>query len=692
MPPLSQPPRPWQTRGVKSQWKDEDARATIEHYRADPRVNEDIALRVYTSRLIGRDPRLVLHGGGNTSVKTVIVDDTGREVRVLCVKGSGWDLGDIEPEGLPAVRLESLGVLRERETLSDEEMVNAQRTRLIDSSAPNPSVETLLHAFLPHKFIDHSHADAILALVDQPQAEVMVGEIYGSRLAVVPYIMPGFDLAKLAAETYERNPDVEGLLLLEHGLFTFGETARESYERHIAALDAAEQYIAARAKKSPVERTDRPAPPFEAVAPILRGRLGEGARYYLLERRRSPAIDAFLARTDLASVSQRGTATPDHVIRTKRTPLLLELTPDMDAAAIDAHVQERLVSYRTDYVQYVERESSAKQREVSPLDPDPRVILAPGIGLIAAGPSEKAAGIAADIYQHTIDVIEGAEAVGRYTPLATSDLFDMEYWSLEQAKLGRAKPKPLQGRVVYISGAAGGIGAATAAAFGKAGASLYLTDRDEDALATIAGTLGARHEVVDVTDEARVRASVEHCVKAFGGLDGVVSNAGTAPQGDITRVSSEELKQSFEINFFSHQYLASAAVAVLRAQAMGGFLCFNASKAAFNPGKDFGPYAVPKAALVALMKQYALEGGPIGVRSNALNADRIRTGLLREDVVEQRATSRGLDADAYFRSNLLAREVSAQDVAEAFLHLALAPSTTGCVVTVDGGNIAASPR
>jgi len=677
---------------VESQWNDDDARTTIERYRADPRVNEDIALRVYTSRLIGRDPRLVLHGGGNTSVKTSVVDDTGHDVPVLCVKGSGWDLGEIEPEGLPAVRLQTLGALRERESLSDEEMVNAQRTRLIDSSAPNPSVETLLHAFLPHKFIDHSHADAILAIVDQPEAEAIAREIYGGRLAVVPYIMAGFDLAKLAAATYERDPQVEGLLLLKHGLFTFGNTARESYERHIAAVDAAERYISDKARTSYVERGEPDAPSYESVAPILRGRLGEGARYYLLERRRSPAIDAFLAREDLASVSQRGTATPDHVIRTKRVPLLLELTPQMDASAIDAHVQERLASYRAKYLQYVERESGAKQREVSPPDPDPRIILAPGIGMIAAGSSEKAARIAADVYEHTIDVIESAEAVGCYTPLETSDLFDMEYWSLEQAKLGRAKPKAMQGRVVYISGAAGGIGATTAAAFASAGASLYLTDRDGDALSAIAARIGTRHEVVDVTDEARVRASIEHCVAAFGGLDGVVSNAGTAPQGDITRMSSEELKRSFEINFFSHQYLASAAVAVFRAQAMGGFLCFNASKAAFNPGQGFGPYAVPKAAVVALMKQYALEGGSIGVRSNAVNADRIRTGLLPEEVVARRAEARGLDADAYFRSNLLAREVSAQDVADAFLHLALAQSTTGCVVTVDGGNIAASPR
>jgi rhamnose utilization protein RhaD (predicted bifunctional aldolase and dehydrogenase)/NAD(P)-dependent dehydrogenase (short-subunit alcohol dehydrogenase family) len=677
---------------VQSRWSDADAQATIDRYQDDSRVNEDVALRVYTSQLIGQDPSLVLHGGGNTSVKTTFVDDLGNEVPVLCVKGSGWDLGSIEPAGLPAVRLETLGALRDRDVLCDEDMVNAQRTRLIDSSSPNPSVETLLHGFLPHKFIDHSHADAILALVDQPDAEAICKEVYGDRLAVVPYVMAGFTLAKLAAETYENNPNVEGLLLLKHGLFTFGDTAKESYERHIQAVDAAERFASGKTRGARVARGNPEPFAYEALAPILRGKLGAGERRYLLTLRRGPAIDAFLGRADLASVAQRGPATPDHVIRTKRLPLLLDIAPAMDGAAIGAHIDERLASYREDYVAYVDREANHKERRVAQLDPDPRIILVPGLGLIAVGASEKAARIGADVYEHTIGVIEAAEAVGRYEALPATDLFDMEYWSLEQAKLGKASPKPLQGRVVYITGAARGIGAACARAFAAAGASLYLTDRDETPLREVAESVGAPFTVVDVAREEKVRASIEHCVRTFGGLDGIVSNAGIAPQGAIDSVSTEELKRSFEVNFFSHQYLAAAAVRVFRAQGIGGFLLFNASKAAFNPGKGLGAYAIPKAAVVALMKQYAIECGDIRVRSNAVNADRIRTGLLNADDVERRANARGLDADAYYRSNLLSREVTADDVASAFVNLALAPSTTGCVVTVDGGNIAASPR
>ena len=676
---------------MKSQWSDEEARATIERYRSHPATNDDVALRVYTSRLIGAEPSLVLHGGGNTSVKTTLRDDTGDEVAVLCVKGSGWNLDDIEPAGLPAVRLESLGALRARESLSDEEMVNAQRTRLLDASAPNPSVETLLHAFLPQKFIDHSHADAILALVDQPAAEEICREVFGDSLAIVPYIMPGFALAKQAAEIYEANPHVEGLLLLQHGLFTFGSTARESYERHVAAVDKAERFASTAVARIALASSRRKELDYAAFAPMLRGRLGDGTERYLLHLRNGERIQRFLGRTDLRSITQRGPATPDHVIRTKRLPMLLELDDATEVSWRDA-IDRALGGYRAEYEAYVAREAKAKDRVVARLDADPRVVLVPGIGLVTIGGSERAASIAGDIYEHTIDVIESAEAIGSYQALSTAHLFDMEYWSLEQAKLGKRAAKPLEGRIVYVSGAAGGIGAACARVFAAAGASLYLVDRDAEALGEVAGATGARSEAVDVADEGAVRSSVENCVRAFGGLDGIVSNAGIAPQGAIDQILTNDLKYSFEVNFFSHQYLASAAVRVMRAQGLGGFLLFNASKAAFNPGRGFGPYAVPKAAVVALMKQYAIEGGEHRIRSNAVNADRVRTRLLAAEDVARRAQARGLDADAYYRSNLLHREVTATDVADAFLGLALAPSTTGCVVTVDGGNIAASPR
>jgi rhamnose utilization protein RhaD (predicted bifunctional aldolase and dehydrogenase)/NAD(P)-dependent dehydrogenase (short-subunit alcohol dehydrogenase family) len=672
-----------------SQWSDRDAQQFIERYAGAPHSNQDVALRVYTSRLIGRDPALVLHGGGNTSVKTQLADDVGEIVDVLCVKGSGWDLGDIEPRGLPALRLKALLALQKLPALNDEQMVNAQRVRMLDASGPNPSVETLLHAFLPHKFIDHSHADAILAIVDQPDSERLCKELYGDRFALVPYIMPGFQLAKLAAEIHAASPHVEGLLLVRHGLFTFADTARESYERHIRAVDVAEQFIA-----SKKDRAVRRAPAdvdFALVAPVLRGALGEKQRAYVLELRAGEKVRAFVDRVDLDQISQRGTATPDHVIRTKRVPLLLDPSPLADEAAAAEHIAQRVAAFRTAYGHYVDQQMARRKSPVKKLDADPRIVLVPGLGLIGVGATKKAAQIAADVYEHTIDVIDAAERIGTYHVLDESNLFDMEYWSLEQAKLGSAKPKPLEGRIVYITGAARGLGAAIAQAFAAQGAQLYLVDRELETLAQMAKGLGAAYEAFDITNEDAVAASMRRCVHTFGGLDGIVSNAGTAPQGKM-HDATEALKQSLAINLLSHQHVAAAATRVLRAQGMGGFLLFNASKSAFNPGPDFGPYSVPKAGVIALMKQYAVENGAQGIRANAVNADRIRTGLLPAHELAERARARGLVPDDYYLANLLAREVTAGDVADAFVYLALARSTTGCTITVDGGNIAASPR
>jgi len=675
---------------MRSAWSDEDARAAVARWGHGPGRNEDLALRVYTSRLIGREPSLVLHGGGNTSVKTTLPDDLGEPTAVLCVKGSGSDLANLEPEGLPAVRLRTLVALRERASLSDEDMVNAARVRLLDAGAPNPSVETLLHAFLPHAFIDHSHADAILSLVDQPDAVVRCQEIFGDQLAIVPYVMPGFALAKLAAEVYERQPACEGLLLLQHGLFTFGATARESYERHVAAVTRAEAVIEEHRAKVPVAVMPRPDVDWPALAPVLRGMLGERRRRYVLELRTSPRIRAFVDDDALSELVSRGPVTPDHVIRTKPWPLLLD--PGRALGSVEAHLESALRAFRSRYHGYVRWQVEERGVAITPLDPDPRVVLIAGLGLVGVGADAKAAAIAADLYEHTIGVIRDAEAVGCYQALPEHDLFDMEYWSLEQAKLGKRAARPLEGRVVLVTGAASGIGAATARAFGAQGAALWLVDRDEPRLREVARALRAAYDVVDLRDREAVEASVRGAVARLGGLDGVVSNAGTAPQAPIDRCPPGVLEDSLTINLLSHQWLAAAATAVMRAQGMGGFLLFNASKSAFNPGPGFGPYAIAKAGLVALCKQYAIEGGDAGIRANAINADRVRTSLLDLEQVEARAQARGLTADEYFRSNLLRREVTAEDVAQGFVALALSEATTGTVLTVDGGNIAAAPR
>ncbi len=681
---------------MKNRWNDADAQAAVKTY---ANHNEDIALRVYTSRLIGADPALVLHGGGNTSVKSDAKNRVGEAVRTLFVKGSGWDLDTLEPPGLPGVKLEPLLKLRGLDSLSDEDMVNEQRINLLDAASPNPSVETLLHAFLPHKFVDHSHADAILVIANQPDVKALCEKIFAGTIGWVPYIMPGFLLAKAAAEAYEADPKVKGLLLENHGLFTFGETAKESYDRHIEAVTQAEKFIAGKKTKSLTPANGgNGADPLTALAPVLRGLYErESGVSWVVHHREDPEARAFSQSAECERWSQVGTATPDHVIRTKQKPMLLRVDAD-DPARLREQAAKALEAYIADYRDYFQTCKQSKGVDKKELDPLPRVLLVSGTGLVTIGKSTKETRIAADIYQHTIDIIRKAYSVGEYTPLNASDLFDMEYWSLEQAKLGKNKPKKLQGKIVLITGAASGIGLATARLFAVNGANLFVIDRDADALAAAKDALvndtgaSVTAAVCDVTDEAAVAKTFETLIRTYGGLDILISNAGNAVQGRIGDVSSQELRASFDLNFFAHQSLASQAVRIFLAQGTGGALLFNASKAAFNPGKDFGPYALPKSAVVALTKQYALDYGKEGIRANAVNADRVRTGLFTEQVIKERAAARGLSPDDYFKNNLLEREVYDSDVAQGFLDLALAEKTTGSILTIDGGNIAASPR
>jgi rhamnose utilization protein RhaD (predicted bifunctional aldolase and dehydrogenase)/NAD(P)-dependent dehydrogenase (short-subunit alcohol dehydrogenase family) len=686
---------------MKNRWDDKDASLAIKTY-AD--VSEDIALRVYTSRLIGADPALVLHGGGNTSVKSSATNRVGEKVSTLYVKGSGWDLDTLEPPGLPGVKLDSLLKLRKLTSLSDEDMVNEQRINLLNASSPNPSVETLLHAFLPHKFVDHSHADSILVIANQPTTEEICQEIYGDAFGLVSYIMPGFLLAKAAAEAYEKNPDVQGLILVNHGLFTFGETAKESYDRHIEAVTQAENFIAGKKKKilTPLNGS-KPvldgAEIFARVAPVLRGLYADKTGLsWTVHQREDVFAKEFAGSQECATWSQIGTVTPDHVIRTKQKPLLLNPKSLNDESALREEIAKSLDTYMENYKRYFETNKQAKGVEKKQLDPLPRVVLLGGVGLVTIGKTVKETGISADLYQHTIDIIHKAFSVGEYTPLKENDLFDMEYWSLEQAKLGKSQPKLLQGKVVAISGAASGIGLATARLFATLGANLFLLDRDGEKLDSAKADLkkdlkaSVVTQVLDVTDDNAVTEAFDHLVQTFGGLDILISNAGNAIQGRIGDVGSSELRKSFDLNFFAHQALASHAVKLFLAQRTVGVLLFNASKAAFNPGKNFGPYALPKSAVVALTKQYALDYGKDGIRANAVNADRVRTGLFTKDVIEERSSARGLTPDDYFKNNLLEKEVYDTDVAQGFLDLALAEKTTGSVITIDGGNIAASPR
>jgi rhamnose utilization protein RhaD (predicted bifunctional aldolase and dehydrogenase)/NAD(P)-dependent dehydrogenase (short-subunit alcohol dehydrogenase family) len=685
---------------MKSGWVDRDAEAIVADG-AKAGIDPDLSLRIYTTRLLGRDPKLVLHGGGNTSLKTTMRDPLGAKVEVLRVKSSGADMASIELAGFPALRLEPMQALRALETIGDEELVGIERANLIDARAPNPSVEVMLHAFLPHKFIDHTHATAVLSVVDQPRGEQICAQLFGERMAFVPYLLPGFGLAKKGIEVFERAPDCEGLILSKHGLVTFGETAREAYERMIAIVSHAEDFIA-RSRKSvmAVQPTRRP-PPVADVAPIVRGvcsekdEKAEGAwRRLVLEFRTGNAILDFLNGKDLRRLSEAGVITPDHTIRTKTWPLLLNAPESERMGEFARSAREKAQEFTMRYRDYFARNNKRAGGNKTSLDPLPRLALVPGLGLFGLGRTRGDAVIAADIAEAWIECLTDAEAIGRFESISEADMFDCEYWPLEQAKLGARNEPPLTGQVAAITGAGGAIGAATAKCFAAAGAEVALLDVDRAAAREEADAIGGDALALscDVTDGGSVSAAFAKIAEHFGGVDIVVSNAGAAWQGRIGEIDEDILRKSFELNFYGHQRVAQAAVRIMRAQGTGGCLLFNISKQAVNPGPNFGPYGIPKAAALALMRQYALDYGADGIRANAVNADRIRSGLLTPQMIASRAKARGVSEKDYMAGNLLGREVTAEDVAQAFLHQALALKTTADVTTVDGGNIAAAMR
>ncbi len=682
---------------MESKYKDDEAARTV----AELGVGETLGLRTYTARLLGRVPELVVHGGGNTSAKDTARDRLGREIDVLYIKGSGWDLGTIAPAGHPAVRLEPLRALRTLEKLSDEEMVAELRSALIDPSAPTPSVETLLHAFLPAKFIDHTHADAVLALADQKDGERICREVFGAGLVWVPYVMPGFLLAPRVASAFEAAKAPSVIVLEKHGVFTFGATAKESYENMIRAVTLAERAIADKRRTVMTQGAPLVRGLESRLLPRIRGVLARAGndpveRGPIVHVRATDFVHEFLGRRHARELSQIGPSTPDHVLRTKPVALFIDAPEYSDMEALGRRIEAEVQEYGRAYDAYFEEMCAKKKVKKQKLDSLPRVILLPGFGMVTMGKTLTDATVVADVYEHSMSVMMDADDIGSYEPVSRADLFDVEYWSLEQAKLKPAPRAALASAVALVTGAASGIGRAVATTFAELGAHVTIVDRDEAGLDEVRKSLPANRVAAiraDVTIEGEVRAAVAHACRTFGGLDVIVSNAGDAPQGRLdTQGGAEALRASLEVNLLSHNHLARAASEVMIAQGRGGCLLFNVSKASFNPGPNFGPYAVAKTALLALVRQYAIDLGHRGIRSNAVNADRIRTKLFAGGVVEQRARARGVSVDEYFKDNLLSREVTAEDVAQAFAHLAQARATTGCVVTVDGGNPAAFPR
>jgi rhamnose utilization protein RhaD (predicted bifunctional aldolase and dehydrogenase)/NAD(P)-dependent dehydrogenase (short-subunit alcohol dehydrogenase family) len=652
---------------MKSQWNDAEAK----HFKGD------LGLRVYTSRLLGRDPSLVLHGGGNTSVKIRERNLVGEDEDILYVKGSGWDLETIEEAGFSPVRLAHLVRLSRLESLTDPEMVNELATHVTRASAPAPSVETILHAILPHRYVDHTHADAVLSVTNTADGETRIREVYGNKAVVIPYIMPGFDLARLCAQRFPESagPDTIGMILMNHGVFSFGATARESYERMIALVQLAEDYHARKRAWSLPQPTNGAADrPVRTDTAQLRSDVSAAAGFPLIMRsQRDARCLAFCRRSDLHRIAQ-GPATPDHSIRTKRLPLVAR-----DVAA-----------YVNDYRAYFDEHSARAREPKTMLDPAPRVVLDPELGMCTLGRTAKDASIVADLYSHTMDVIDRAEMLGGFRPLPPRDIFDVEYWDLEQAKLRKGqKPPVFAGEAALVTGAASGIGKACVAALLARGAAVVGFD-----LNPAITTLHQRPDFLgiqcDVTNEAAVHDALETGVQAFGGLDMLVLNAGVFPAGTkLSELTTHEWRRVMQVNLDANFILLRECHALLRLAPRKGRVVIIGSKNVPAPGPGAAAYSASKAAVNQLARVAALEWGADGIRVNSLHPDAVfDTASWTGEVLKARAAHYGVTVEEYKRRNVLKTDVTSRDVAELAAEMCgpAFAKTTGAQVPVDGGN------
>jgi rhamnulose-1-phosphate aldolase/alcohol dehydrogenase len=639
---------------------------------------------VARSRLIGADSSLVLRGGGNTSTKLVEFDHLGRERRAIRIKGSGADLATAEARDFPGLWLDELLPLRERDELDDGAMLAHLARCMVDPDAPRPSVETLLHAFLPAAHVDHVHADAVCALANAPDPHAAVHDALGGDVGVVDYLRPGFELSRRVAELADRR----AVVLAHHGLVTWGATHEESYGLTLELVERAREYLAALGAELGV--AVEPARDRHLFLARLRGRLSRESRKVL-------ALDA--AQRDLADRADVGLlaarrSTPDHMLRIGSRTCVLDLDDDLDGP-VRAFEDESLAIHG--------RHASADGP--SPLDPQPRVFLVRGLGCVAAAADSAAAALRLELSAHSHRAGAATlDAFGGSTWLDEREVFEFDYWPLELYKLTLAPPQPeLAGTIAVVTGAGSGIGRAIALDLAARGVHLALADIDDDGLAdTVAALPDGRVVAVcgDLTDEDVVDDVVGAAVGSFGGLDAVVLNAGIASTGTLGELDDREWRRSLDVNLTAHFELTRRVWPVLREQGIGGSLVYVASKNAFAPGAGFGAYSVAKAGMVQLARIAALEGGPLGVRANVVNPDAIFTDsrLWSDDLRRRRAETHGVTVDElegfYARRSLLGRAVTGADVAEAVAFLASDRSraTTGCVLTVDGGVAAAFPR
>jgi rhamnulose-1-phosphate aldolase/alcohol dehydrogenase len=657
-------------------------------------VSTPLEQLVQRSNEIGDDSSLVVYGGGNTSAKGVLIDHLGREQRVMWVKGSGADMRGSSTADYPALRLDDLLPLLGRDTMSDEEMTDLVARALLDPGARRPSIETLLHAFLPHTHIDHVHADAICALTNHAEGPRIVAEALGDGFAYVDWMRPGFTLSKVVAELGDR----DGVVLAHHGLITWGESSEECWQRTEAAVDRARVYLDALPLRveAPPRVADMPEEEVERLLLRLRGTMSRtGRRVLRIDTRLRAAADHPL----LSEIVAAGVSSADHMLRIKPRSAV-STSPDTAADDIDG--------YAAEYSAYVERNSDAMPEGFGMHDPIPRVVLVPGLGAVTTGATLRDAEVAADIALHTHGVAATvADRIGTPVGLDDRETFRFDYWPMELYKLTLRPPAPdLAGFIAIVTGSASGIGRGIALELAARGASLVLADLDgaglEEAGASIREAGGTAPVLVagDQSDESVVEDTVRQAVRTFGGLDGAVINAGIGVTGTLEELTLDQWNAAMRINLASGFLMTRATMRLIKEQGSGGSLVYVASKNAFGPGAGFGAYSVSKAGMVQLMRIAALEGGAAGIRANAINPDAVfdNSRLWDGGLREERAAAHGIAPeeleDFYAARNILKRRVTTADVARtaAFLLSDASSRTTGAVIPVDGGVAGAFPR
>tara|TARA_B110000438_G_scaffold48148_1_gene48470 strand:+ start:134 stop:2143 length:2010 start_codon:yes stop_codon:yes gene_type:complete len=669
---------------MKSLWNNKIALQYVSEYKKK-NISKDLALRIYTTHLLGRNPKLVLHGGGNSSVKSIGKNLYKKNVNLIYVKGSGWDMSNLNELGMPGLELNPLLETVKLNKLNDNDMVNLLRSNLINANSPNPSVETLLHAYLPFKFVDHTHSNAFLSILNQPNSQALIKKIFGNKVGIVPYIMPGFSLAKECLKIFKKDEKVQGLALINHGIFTFGDSAKQSYERMINFVSDVENYISKNKVKLKTHTNKSKINMSDFMLSVRKSFSTYSNHKWILKFHNNNDDQVIASTQNLNNLINKGPVTPDHVIRIKSKILFISKNKFQK---IDEEIKKYCQSYKKYYLR-----NKTFVHNCTITDPLPRIIILEGIGILSLGKKLKDQKISYDIFRSMASSVFDAERIGKFKSIIEKDIFKMEYWPLERAKLDNAKVQSLDGNNVIITGGGGTIGMAIAKKFKQEGANIILIDKKYDKHLLEKNNLHDCFLInADLTNNQKLKKIVEKIVLNFGGIDILISNAGRAFQGAIETVDPKIIKKSYDINFLSHQNISQLTVQVMKKQNTGGLILYNLSKQAINPGKNFGPYGLAKSTTLFLMKQYALECGEYNIRVNGINADRIESGLLTKELINQRATSRGLSKEKYLSNNLLNIQVLADDVAEAFYAQTLLKKTTANIITVDGGNIEASLR